>query len=132
MLTLQFIPYHEINDLSSNNKIKKILNLVREDKIVLIEGRLKHYEETNLIQQTMQIVNKKFKGVELCTICPEFKNDKLFQRMRQVVVNFLVGDRQGLTVVGPATIIKEIRRDPNKILLLTENLPKKKRRRSRK
>ena len=131
MLTLQFIPYNEINGLSSNNKIKKILGLVREDKIVLMEGRLKHYEETNLIQKTMEIVNKKFKGVELCTIYPELKNDKLFQRIRQGVVNFLVGDRQGLTVVGPATIIKEIKRDPNKILLLTENLPRK-RRRSRK
>ena len=32
----------------------------------------------------------------------------------------LLGDRQGLTVIGPATIVKEIKKDPNKIELLTK------------
>ncbi|MBI2667439.1 DUF2073 domain-containing protein [Candidatus Woesearchaeota archaeon] len=121
MLTLQFLPYSEIESLSSGSKIKKILNLVRENKIVLIEGRLKPTEETDLIQRTMEYVGKSFKGIELCTIYPNNK-DKF---LKEFLINILIGDRTGLTVVGPANVVKEIKRDPNKILLLTENLKRK-------
>ena len=53
MLTLQFVPYHEIENLSSENKIRKLLNLVRSDKILLVEGKLQPHEETKLIVRTM-------------------------------------------------------------------------------
>ena len=74
MLTLQFVPYNEIESLSSNSKVRKLLNLVKENKIVLMEGRLKPNEETDLIQRTMESVSKDFKGIELCTIYPNNKN----------------------------------------------------------
>ena len=121
MLTLQFLPYSEIEPLSSNSRIRKILNLVRENKIVLMEGRLKPNEETDLIQRTMENLSKDFKGIELCTVYPNVK-DKF---LKGLLVNILKGDRTGLTVVGPANIVKEIKRDPNKILLLTENVRRK-------
>ncbi|MDP6641827.1 MAG: DUF2073 domain-containing protein [Candidatus Nanoarchaeia archaeon] len=121
MLTLQFVPYNEIESLSSNSKVRKLLNLVKENKIVLMEGRLKPNEETDLIQRTMESVSKDFKGIELCTIYPNNKNKFL----KTFLISLLIGDRTGLTVVGPANIVKEIKRDPNKILLLTENLKRK-------
>ena len=121
MLTLQFLPYNEIESLSSSSKIRKILNLVKEDKIVLIEGRLKPIEETDLIQRTMEYVDKNFKGIELCTIYPNSKNKFL----KSFLVSLLIGDRTGITIVGPANVVKEIKRDPNKILLLTENIRRK-------
>jgi len=40
--------------------------------------------------------------------------------MRNNFFGMLLGDRQGLTVIGPATIVKEIKKDPNKIELLTK------------
>ena len=49
MLTLQFVPYSEIEDLNSNERVDKLLDLVREEKIVLMQGRLKPEEETLLI-----------------------------------------------------------------------------------
>ena len=45
MLTLQFVPYSDINHLSSIGKIRKLLNLAKENKIVLLEGRLEKEEE---------------------------------------------------------------------------------------
>tara|TARA_Y100000310_G_scaffold345729_1_gene468922 strand:+ start:5862 stop:6233 length:372 start_codon:yes stop_codon:yes gene_type:complete len=123
MLTLQFIPYNEIETLSSSSRIRKILNLVKEEKIVLMEGRLKPEEETELIEKTMEQITKNFKGIELCTIYPNNKT----QFLRNFIVNLLIGSRSGLTVIGPANLVKEIKRDPNKILLLTENIKKKRR-----
>ena len=50
-------------------------------------------------------------------------NQKLdtFGRFRASAVNTLLGERQGLTVIGPASIVKEIKRDPTKIELLTND-----------
>jgi hypothetical protein len=82
-----------------------------------MQGRLKPYEETTLIERTMEEVNREFKGIELCTIYPE-KNNQL----KQVFLKMIMGDRDGLTIIGPATIIKEIKRNPDKIELLTHNI----------
>lgn len=128
MLTLQFVPYSDMENLDSDGRIKKVLGLVKEEKIVLMQGRLKPIEETQLIEQTMEILSKTFKGIEICTIYPENKNKQLFTKMKKELIKFLIGDRDGFTVIGPATVVKEIKRDPNKILLLTD-FPKRRKRR---
>src|SRR3989344_2062085 len=127
MITLQFVPYSELIKLTPVGRIKKILDIAKENKIVLVEGRLKPSEEAELIQRTMEEVNKDFKGIELCTIYPESKNGDTIDKLKATMLNVLIGNRRGLTIIGPATIVKEIKRDPNKIQLLTNNLNKKKR-----
>lgn len=119
MLTLQFIPYEEISRLDSDNRIKKLLKIVRENKIVVMQGRLKPFEETELIQKTMEGVNSNFKGIELCTIYPSNKK-KMNNIFKRFVINAFMGEREGITIIGPATIVKEIKRDPNKIELFTK------------
>ncbi|MBU0461090.1 MAG: DUF2073 domain-containing protein [Nanoarchaeota archaeon] len=130
-LTLQFIPYSEIENLSSVGRIRKILNAAKENSIVLLEGRLKKEEETELIKTTMEEINDEFKGIELAVIYPESKNLDFFKKIRSEFMNFLLGNRQGLTIVGPASVVKEIKKDPNKIQLLTTDIKSKKRKRSR-
>ncbi len=115
MLTLQFIPYTEIEDLGSARRVKKILDITKENKIVLLEGRLKKEEETDLIAITMEEIDAKFKGIELAVINPKRKDQAFFKKMRSGFVDFLLGDRQGFTIVGPATIVKQIKKDPDKI-----------------
>jgi hypothetical protein len=125
-LTLQFVPYSEIETLSSLGRIRKLLNAVKEDKIVLLEGRLKKEEEAELIKTTMEEINSEFKGIELAVIYPESHNLDPFRKMKHHMIHALLGDRQGLTIVGPASVVKEIKKDPNKIQLLTEESKKKK------
>jgi hypothetical protein len=43
-----------------------------------------------------------------------------------------LGERQGLTIIGPASIVKEIKKDPNKIQLLTKPPAQKKRKSAKK
>ena len=130
MLTLQFVPHNEFKNLSTSRRIKKILDLVKEEKIVLVEGKLPPNEETALIEKTMESVNKSFRGIELCTIDSD-KDSGVMSKLKSSFVNMLIGNRSGLTIIGPAAIVKEIKRDPNKIQLLTENSSKKQKKRRR-
>ncbi len=120
MITLQFVPYFEVADLPSAKKVKKLLSIVREDKIILLEGRLSKQEETELIKKTMELIDDKFKGIELGVIYPDKKDADFFFRLKKNLINMLLGDRHGLTIIGPATIVKEIKQDPDKIQLYTE------------
>lgn len=121
MVTLRILPYSEIEHLSSLGRIRKILNIAKENKIVLMQGRLKKEEEAELIKTTMEEIDKTFKGIELAVIYPNSDKDaSVFESIRNSLINTLLGDRQGLTVVGPATIVKQIKKDPKKIELLTQ------------
>ena len=61
MVTFQFVPHHEIQDLTSAKRVNKLMNIVKQNKIVLLEGRLKKEEETDLIEITMEEIGHKFK-----------------------------------------------------------------------
>ncbi|MCK4521340.1 MAG: DUF2073 domain-containing protein [Nanoarchaeota archaeon] len=126
MLTLQIVPYSEIAELSSVGRIRKLLNIAKENKIVLLQGRLSKDEETELIKATMEEINKDFKGVELAVIDPQNEKSAGLGIIRKGIANVLLGNRQGLTVIGPASVVKEIKKDPTKIELLTKDVKKKK------
>ena len=126
MVTLQFVPYHEIEDLGSARRVKKLIDIVKENKIVLLQGRLKKEEETDLISIAMEEFGDKFKGIELAVINPKDKDTVGMKKVRNNFFGFLLGDRQGLTIIGPASIVTEIKKDPEKIELFTKEIKKKK------
>ena len=126
-LVLQFIPYSEIEDLGPARRVNKLLDIAKQNKIVLLEGRLTKEEEKDLIEITMEEVDNKFKGIELAVINPQKKERGLFKDIKSGMINMLLGDRQGFTIIGPATIVKQIKKDPDKIELFTQDIVKKKR-----
>lgn len=127
MVTLTVVPYSQIEPLTSVGRIRKLLNIAKKDRIVLLQGRLKKEEEAELIKATMEEINKSFKGIELAVINPESQGSS-FDRFRNELAGMLLGDRTGLTIIGPASVVKAIKRDPNKIELLTRNIRAKKKR----
>jgi len=129
MVTLHFVPYTEIEQLSSIGRIRKLLTVAKQNKIVLLQGRLKKEEETELIKTTMEEINKEFRGIELAVINPSQASSlNGFSKFKNDVLSFVLGDRQGLTIIGPANVVKAISKDPDKIELYTsERLLKKKR-----
>ena len=82
MVTLQIIPYTEIEELSSIGRIRKILNIAKQNKIVLLQGKLRKDEETELIKATMEEINKEFKGIELAVINPQESELTGFQKVK--------------------------------------------------
>lgn len=126
-LTLYFMPYSEIQSLSSLGRIKKLLKIAKEDKIVLLEGRLKKEEEVELIKTTMEEIDDEFTGIELAVITPSAGTEEFFKKMQINIINLIAGNRLGLTIIGPSSIVKEIKKDPSKIQLFFENEKNKKR-----
>jgi len=126
MVTLQVVPYSEIADMTSVGRIRKLLNIAKENKIVLLQGRLKKEEEAELIKATMEEINKDFKGIELSVIYPNIgKDTPWFSKFKEGLINSILGDRTGLTIIGPANVVKSIKKDPKKIELLTKEVKKK-------
>lgn len=118
--SIQFLPYSEIKDLGSNERIKKILGIVLGNSIAILQGKLKADEEARLIGDTMAMIGhvKNFKGIELAVISGNGK-EGFFGKIRKGFVDALAGgDLGAVTIIGPATIVKEIKRNPRKIELL--------------
>ena len=128
MLTIQFVSYSEIEPLSSLGRIRILLNMVKDEKIVLLEGRLTREEETELIKTTMEEINDSFKGIELAVVNPNNKkNDLIVDKLKNNFISMLLGNRSGFTVIGPASIVRNIKKDPTKIQLYTRDAKPKKR-----
>ena len=116
-LSLQVIPFSEVYNLSIAQRVKKILHLVLGNKIVILHGRLRPEEEARLIEDTMALVDhvKDFKGIELAVIEPDLRDKGFLVKMKHGVANRLIGNSNALTIIGPATVVKEIKRDPKKL-----------------
>src|SRR6056297_1267563 len=118
--SMRFLPYSEIRDLNSDERIKKILDICLKNNIIILQGRLRPDEESRLIGDTMAMIRhvKDFKGIELAVISES--NEKSFwEKMRKRMIGVLSGgDLGAVTIIGPATIVKEIKRDPKKIELM--------------
>ena len=119
-LSLHVIPFSEVKDMGISERVKKILNLILGNKIVILQGRLRAEEEARLIEDTMAMVDhiKSFKGIELAVIEPDMRNESVFGKIRYGIAKTLIGDSSAITLIGPASVIKEIRRDPKKLEMM--------------
>ena len=118
-LTIHFMPYSEIAKLDSLNRIKKIMGLVLDNRIIILQGRLKSEEETKLIENTMTLIGniKGFQGIEIATLSGN--DDKtLFDKVRYNIARILVGEQDAMTLIGPASAVKDIKQDPKKMELM--------------
>ncbi len=119
--SIQFMPFSEINSLESEDRIKKILDIISEETILILQGKLKPEEENKLISDTMTMVRNVngFCGIELAVITNELKDENFWKKIGRKIAKLLSGaDLHCITILGPATIVKQIKRDPKKIELL--------------
>jgi len=119
-LSLHVIPFSEIQDLGIAERVRKILALILANKIIILHGKLRPEEEARLIEDTMAMVDhiKNFQGIELAVIEPDLKNKGIMMKMRHGIAKRLVGYTGALTLIGPASVVKEIRQDPKKLELM--------------
>ena len=127
MLSFKYISYREHSKLDTNQKLNKVFSFIKKDKIVLMQGRLKPVEEAKLIERTMGQITKDFPGISFCTIYPtgngKKRNSKkgkdIMKTATAAIGEFFykntMGRRDCLTLVGPASIVKEIRKNPSQI-----------------
>lgn len=117
--TISFLPFSEIKGLDSTKRIKRVLDIILDNNILILQGRLKAEEEARLIGDTMAMIGhvKNFKGVELAVISGN-EDGGFFGKMKMGLANAISGSDFGaITIIGPATIVREIKRNPKKIEL---------------
>jgi len=81
-----------------------------------LQGRLKPEEESRLIEDTMIMIGniKGFKGVELAVV-EDNEEKTFFQKMRFGLAKAIAGQQNSITIIGPASIVKEMKRDPKRL-----------------
>src|SRR3989339_1184388 len=102
-LTLHFMPYSEIVKLETVERIKKLLRIILDNKVVILQGRLKPEEESRLIEDTMIMIGniKGFKGVELSVISSD-NEGTMFDKLRFGLAKMISGQQNAITIIGPA------------------------------
>ena len=87
---------------------------------MILQGRLKPEEETRLIENTMTLVGNipGFQGVEIATLSGDDEHRSLFEKVRRNIARILVGEQDAVTIIGPANLVKDIKRNPKKLELM--------------
>ncbi len=105
-IQLDLISEDKLDGMTSMEKVRLILDEVRNGKILVLEKGLTPSEQTKLIELTMtEITPDDFAGIEIESY-PVKQSDNFF--------NKLLGKtslRTRLTVIGPATQLKTIKKD---------------------
>jgi len=113
-LKIVFLPTNKLYDKGETDIFKKIISEVQQGNIVLIEKNISPLFEGQLIKETMKNVSDTFEGIEFIRLDISEKNKSTLESIKTMLSKFLVGER-ALTLIGPSSIIKNIKRDPNTI-----------------
>lgn len=121
-LTIHFMPYSEIAKEDTIGRIKKIMGIVLDNKIIILQGKLKPEEEVRLIENSMTLIGNiaGFQGIEIAGLSGESENRGLFENIRRNIARILIGEQDSITIIGPASVVKEMTRDPKKIELMLQ------------
>ena len=119
-LTIHFMPYSEIAHEDAVGRIKKIMGIVLKSKIIILQGKLKVEEEAKLIENSMMLIGNVdgFSGIEIASLSGENENRSLFEGVRRNIAKILVGEQDAITVIGPASVVKDMTKDPKKVELM--------------
>lgn len=108
-ITVDIISETRLDKLATMEKIRLILDRVKEDKIVVLQGNLEPEEQSQLVQTTMSEISSDdpdgFKGLEIETQNQEEQESGgLFSR--------ITGNNKNtsapLTIIGPANRVEAV------------------------
>lgn len=119
-IEIEFISSDVVKGRYGEEKMAYILNKIKKDKILVIEGSLSSLEESMLIEKTMSAIDEKFRGIEISTL-----KESAGEGIRERLIRFLGGKQGGLTVIGPSKLIKKVKKEPQTIMLFAEDEQKK-------
>ena len=107
-ISFNLISKQKLENLSSSDKLKYILNEIKEGRILVLEHGLTPTEQAKLIEHTMKEINHDtFIGIEMGGY--EEEKPSFFQRV------FGVMKKPRMTVIGPAHLLKMVHKDNDMI-----------------
>src|SRR3989338_5378319 len=110
---IEFVAARTLHNRDAEEKARFIINAVKKEKKILIwEEALSREEERILYQRTMENIGKDFPGIEISSFGEETPG------VRQALIAMLGGKKAGLTIIGPSNLVKQIKKDPDKLRFL--------------
>jgi hypothetical protein len=107
-IAFNLVSRQKLDEFSTDEKLKFILKEVKKGKILVLEHGLTAVEQANLIERTMkEIEHDTFIGVEMEGYGQD--NPTFFQRL------FGINKRPRITLIGPANLLKMIKKDNDMI-----------------
>jgi len=100
-IKMDLVSEDKINSMTSMEKLRFVLDGVKAGNIVIVEGGLTSEEQMELIELTMTEVSDDFPGIEMSGY-PTKKG-------------FFIKRKTRLTVIGPANMMRTIRKDKDLI-----------------
>jgi len=107
-ISFNLVSRQKLDELSSDEKLNFILKEVKKGKILVLEHGLTPIEQTHLIESTMrEIEQDTFIGVEMEGYSAD--NPTFIQKLLGL------SKKPRLTLIGPAHLLKTVRKDSNMI-----------------
>jgi hypothetical protein len=107
-ISFNLVSRNKLDELTSSEKLKFILKEVKKGKILVLEHGLTPFEQANLIENTMkEIEEDTFIGVEMEGLGED--RPSFFQKL------FKYPKKPRVTLIGPANLLKTIRKDNDMI-----------------
>jgi hypothetical protein len=116
-IDLEFIPFEILRKMNLEEQVKFIIKKNKDNKILIFDSQLTPQEEAKLISETMKHIDKKFSGIEICSLHMD-KSETWIDKTKSFIFKTLTGKMRGTSIIGPAKIIKQIKRDPESISIL--------------
>jgi hypothetical protein len=134
-LKFDFVSSETLEEKPKSKRINFILNKVKDGTILVTDGVMKPSEEMELIKETMRRVDDGFPGIEVASLRKPLKGlEKIsdrFSEQSEKLRSFLAtltgakaversSLKTGLTLIGPAKYIKQVKKNPNSFSVLAE------------
>ncbi len=112
MLKIKFVPYEK---LRGNHRA--VLEELQHGMIIVVDAKLSPIEEAQLIQETMAVISERFHGIELGSIDFAHIDLKGRGKLRSSLAERIAGKKRGITLIGPASVIRRIENRPEELML---------------
>lgn len=133
-LKMDFVSSSVLDEKTKGRRINFILSKVKDGSILVTDAVLHPQEEVDLIKETMRRVDDGFPGIEVCSLKKQTKGLQfLIERLTdqkdriQKFFSSLRGKsssksslKTGITLIGPAKIIKRIKKNPDSFSISAE------------
>lgn len=134
-LKMDFVSSNVLSSKDEKNRIRYILDKVKDGTILVTDGVLTHDEELNLIRETMRRVDDGFPGIEVASLKRETSGyqriiEQAFDQSTKIqgFISKIQGRdvpiaslKYGITLIGPSKIIKEIRKNPDSFSVFAQS-----------
>jgi hypothetical protein len=112
-IKIKMVPYEKIK----SEGLKNLISILEEGSIILTDAKLTAKEEADLIEETMKNVSEKFVGIEMSSIDLSRSKANGIEKFRGALAERITGKKRGVTIIGPAKIIRKIEKNPEELLL---------------